>query len=141
MRRFLWRLFPWMFLVGGLVVLVAIGKEYYQEALLKERGFQTTGTVQWTSRYSKPCASSVRVTYADQGGRAFTKYFNVCSRQYQAGESINVIYLPADPSVASLAAPDVVPSSTQSVIGAVVAALCVVFGVGLLVALRRKQAP
>jgi hypothetical protein len=140
MLSVLWRLFAWVFFLGGLIASGALHKDHREQVLLKENGLQTSGTVEWSSRYSKPCSSSVRVVFTDRKGLTFTKYFNVCSRQYRPGESIDVVYLPADPEVASLSANEAIASGTQKSVGMVVAVLFTVVGAALLIALRRKSA-
>jgi len=139
MLSVLWRLFAWVFLLGGLIASGALYKGYREQILLKENGLRTTGTVEWSSRYSKPCSSSVRVAFADRNAKAFTKYFNVCSGQYQPGESVEVIYLPADPKVAILSANEAITPGAEKTVGMVVAVLSVVVGAALLIALRRKN--
>jgi len=139
MQSFLWRLFPWVFLLGGLIASGFLYKDYREQVLLKENGLQTTGTVEWASRYGKPCSSSVRVAFTDRNAKAFTKYFNVCSHQYQPGERVEVIYLPANPTVASLAANEAITSRAEKTVARVVAVLMAVVGAALLIALRRKN--
>jgi hypothetical protein len=140
MMSVLWRLFPWVLFLGGLIASGALYKDYREQVLLKEQGMQTTGKVEWTSLYSKPCSSSVRVAFADRNAKAFTKYFNVCSHQYRPGETVDVIYLPANPEVASLSAREAITSGTRKMVGMVVAVLFAVVGATLLIALRRKNA-
>src|SRR5271165_1464154 len=123
MLSVLWRLLPWVFLLGGLIASGILYRDHREQALLKENGFRTTGTVEWASQYSKPCSSSVRVAFTDQHANAFTKYFNLCSRQYRPGESIEVIYLPANPEVASLSAREAITSAAEKPFGMVVAVL------------------
>jgi hypothetical protein len=139
MLRFLWRLLPWVPLLGGLIVAGALYKDHREQSLLKEQGLRTTGTIQWSSRYAKPCSSSIRVVYTASNGQALRKYFSVCSSQYRPGESIDVIYLPADPDVARLAAHEAVVSDAQKMVGAVVAALLIIGGAALLIAFRKRN--
>jgi hypothetical protein len=139
MLSVLWRLFPWVFFLGGLIASGALYRDHREQVLLKEQGLQTTGKVEWTSLYSKSCSSSIRVTFADRNAKAFTKYFNVCSRQYRPGETVDVIYLPANPEVASLSAREAIGSGTRKTVGMVVAVLVTAIGAALLIALRRKH--
>jgi LPXTG-motif cell wall-anchored protein len=140
MMSVLWRVFPWVFFVGGLIASGVLYKDHREQVLLKEQGLQTTGKVEWTSLYSKSCSSSIRVTFVDRNAKPFTKYFNVCSRQYRPGETVDVIYLPANPEVASLSAREAITPGTQKTVGMVVAALLALIGAALLFALRRKNA-
>jgi hypothetical protein len=139
MMSVLWRVFPWVFFVGGLIASGVLYKDHREQALLKEQGLQTIGKVEWTSLYSKPCSSSIRVAFRDRNAKAFTKYFNVCSSQYRPGESVEVIYLPANPEVASLSAREAIASGTEKTVAVVVAMLFTVIGATLLIALRRKN--
>jgi hypothetical protein len=139
MMSVLWRLFPWVLFLGGLLASGALYKDHREQVLLKEQGLQTTGIVEWTSLYSKPCSSSIRVAYADRNAKAFTKYFNVCSRQYRPGETVDVIYLPANPEVASLSAREAIMSGTRKMVAMVVAVLVTAIGAALLIGLRRKN--
>ena len=143
-NAFLWRLFPWIFLVSGLVVSGEIWKERYEESSLDQGGLHAVGTVQWSSRHSKPCAASIRVGYVANEGQTITRYFSVCSNRYQPGDRVEVIYLPSHPEVAMLNSREAVHSpKSRFVVGATVGALFTVVGAALLVASRGrlKQTP
>jgi hypothetical protein len=139
MRHFIWRLFPWIFLLAGVATLGAIYWKQQQESLLDQLGIQVVGTVQWSSRHSKSCAKSIRVAYVASGGRTFTKYFSVCSHLYQPGDRVEVIYLPSDPELATLSSHEAVQNpKTRNLVGSVVGALFTAVGALLLIALRGK---
>lgn len=140
MLRMVSRVFPWLFLVGGIASLAILYKHHSERSLIIKEGLHVSGTVQWSSSYNKQCSSSIRVTYLDRDGREFTKYFNVCSNLFRPGQGVDVIFLRADPNEAALMEPEAAPSKAQETIGAAVGVVFALVGTALLIAFRQNGA-
>ncbi len=132
-------LLAWTFLFGGLIASGALYRDFRDRSLLEQRGTRTTGTVVWSSRYGKPCASSIRVVYANQAKRTFSNYFNVCTNQYRTGQSVDLIYLPSDPGVARLSAEESAASGHHRTVGVLVTTSFMLVGAVLVLLLRRDE--
>ena len=121
----------WLFFFSGLIASGALYRDFRDRSLLDQHGLPTTGTVLWSSRYSKPCSTSIRVAYTDHARRAFSNYFNVCTNQYRPGQSVDLIYLSSDPAVARLSTDESPASGHHRTIGLIVALCFMLVGAAL----------
>ncbi len=128
--RLLLRILPPIILVAGLVTSYLSYQRIHDRSLLESEGVLATGVVKWASSTGGQSNQTYRISvaYPDGSGREWRRYFTVFSSQYKPGQSVEVVYLPANPEVALLGRHEAAETHTQDLIAAVVGVIATIVG-------------
>ena len=129
---------PWLLLAAGAVVVVLCGHRIYDRHQLESDGRAASAIVTWATTTGAK-SNQIRVVYRDAKGKDWTKDFEVFSSQYQAGQSVDIVYLPANPQIAILGPREAGATGTQEAVGIAVGALFAFIGAGWLFATFRDR--
>ena len=116
-----------LFLVLGLLLLHKKIPHLQDRRRLERDGIQTTGMIESTGG-GRRCTRSITVRFEDIGKHAWHKNFDVTCSQYHSGQTVEVIYLPAEPATAMLGQYEAGIPQRQDAIGAVIGGCLTIFG-------------
>ena len=136
--KYLFSVLPWMLLAAGVVTVVLCGQRLLDRHRLQSDGRVTPAVVKWATTTGAR-SNQIQVAFRDSTGRNWTKNFAVFSTQYSTGQSVEVVYLPANPQIAILGPMEAGVTSTQEAVGSAVGGVAVFIGAGWLLATLRGR--
>lgn len=116
-----------LFLLLGLLLLHKDIPHLQERWRLERDGIQTTGMIESTGG-GKRCIRSITVRFEDSGKHPWYKNFDVTCSSYHAGQTVEVVYLPAQPATAMLGQHEAGIPQRQDAIGAVIGGTLAIFG-------------
>lgn len=138
--KYVFAALPGLLLLAGVVVVALCAQRLLHRQQLQSDGRTISGTVKWATTTGAR-SNQVQVSYLDATGKGWTKDFPVFSSQYRAGQSVDVVYLPANPQIAVLGPMEAGVTGTQEAVGGAVGGLAVLIGAGWLFVVRLSRRP
>lgn len=117
---------PAIVLVLGLTVASVSYQRIHDRSLLASEGVMATGVVRRASSSTK--SNTISVGYRDGNEREWSKDFAVSSSQYRPGQSVEILYLPANPKVALLGSHEAGATHAQDIYAAVIGVILLMAG-------------
>ena len=136
--KHLFSVLPWMLLAAGVIIIVLCGQRLLDRHRLQSDGRVTSAVVQWATTTGAR-SNQIQVAFRDSSGKNWKKDFAVFSTQYSTGQSVEVVYLPANPQIAILGPGEAGVTNTQEAVGSAVGGVAVFMGAGWLLAVLRGR--
>ena len=138
--KYLVSVLPWLLVATGAVTVVLCGQRLLHRHQLQSDGRATSAIVKWATTTGAR-SNQIQVVFRDASGKDWTKDFAVFSSQYEAGQSVDVVYLPVNPQVAILGPREAGVTTKQEAVGAAAGSLALLTGVAWLLSARLRRRP
>jgi hypothetical protein len=126
LQKRLLQVLPAIVLALGLTVAAVSCQRIHDRSLLASEGVMVTGVVRRASSSTR--SNTISVGYRDSNEREWSKDFAVSSSQYRPGQSVEILYLPANPRVALLGSHEAGATHAQDIYAAVIGVILLAAG-------------